>query len=412
MIISRAYKVELKPNNVQRTLLNKSIGCARLSYNWGLNLSIERYKNGESFLGAIGLHKELCKIKKSDYPFIYEVSKLAPQNSLRDLDQAFKNFFRGLKKKQNVGFPKFKSKKNDKKSFRVDGLNIKVGHDFIKLPKISKIRLKESGYIPTENVKYMNATISKEIDRYYVSVSVQEDVNIEDKLIEDIVGIDMGIKELATCSDGEVFHNLKHTKKYERKLKRQQKKLSKKKDGSNNKYKQRMKVAKIHRKIRNSRTDGLHKITSSITKTKCRIVVLENLNVKGMMKNHKLAKAIADASFYEFKRQLQYKTSFYGGQVYLIDRWFPSSKMCSSCGCLKEDLKLSDRTYNCDCGLSMDRDLNAAINIKNYFLKIQHTVSPTEIKAFGETVSLSSNLLEPELVSVNKEMNRNLFASC
>jgi len=386
MIVNRAYKVEIKPNNVQKTFLNKSIGIARLAFNWGLNLCIERYEQGEKYLGAIGLHKELCSIKKTKFPFMYEVSKLAPQNALRDLDVAFKNFFN----RKDVGFPKFKSKKNDKQTFRIDGANIKITSNSIKLPNISSIRLKEHNYIPLGEVKYMNATISKEIDKYYVSVIVREEVDIEDKLIEEVIGIDLGIKELATCSNGEVYHNPKFTKKYERKLKREHRKLSSKKLGSRNRNKQKIKVAKVHRKIRNSRVDNLHKTTSSITKTKCRMIVLEDLNTKGMMKNHKLSKAVADSSFYEFRRQLEYKTNFYGGDTFIIDRWFPSSKTCSCCGTIKEDLTLSDRIYRCDCGFEMNRDLNASINIQNYY-----TVSSTGIKAFGENVRLGSDLSEP-----------------
>jgi putative transposase len=321
---------------------------------------------------------------------MYEVSKSSPQNALRDLDIAFKNFFRGLKKKQKVGFPKFKSKKNTKQTFRIDGLNIKVEGNRIKLPKISWIRLKESDYIPTTKVKYLNATISKEIDRYYISIAVEEEVNIEDKQVEEIIGVDLGIKELATCSNGEVYSNSKFTNKYSSKLKREQRCLSRRQRDSKNKAKQRLVVAKVHRKIRNSRLDALHKTTSSITKTKCRIIVLEDLNVKGMMENHKLAKAIADSSFYELKRQITYKTFFYGGEVHLINRYFPSSKTCSNCGAIKEDLKLSDRTYNCvDCGFSLDRDLNAAINIERFY-----TGSSSEINAFGENVRLGSGLLE------------------
>lgn len=390
MLINRAYKVEIKPNNIQKTFLNKSIGVARLAYNWGLNLCIERYKQSNKYIGAIGLHKELCAIKVAEFPFMYEVSKSAPQNALRDLDKAFSNYFKALKKKQKVGFPKFKSKKNSKQTFRIDGLNIKVEANRIKLPKIGWIRLKESDYIPTTNVKYLNATISKEIDRYYISVAIQEEVNVEDKQVEEIIGVDLGIKELATCSNGEVYANPKFINKYSSKLKREQRCLSKRQKDSKNKAKQRLIVAKVHKKIRNSRLDALHKTTSSITKTKCRIIVLEDLNVKGMLKNHKLAKAITDSSFYELKRQITYKTFFYGGEVHLINRYFPSSKACSNCGTVKEDLKLSDRTYNCsDCGFSLDRDLNAAINIEKYY-----TESSSEINAFGENVRLGSSLLE------------------
>lgn len=301
---------------------------------------------------------------------MYEVSKLAPQNALRNLDKAFKKFFNGIKKKQNVGFPKFKSKKNNKQSFTIDGANIKIQSHCIKLPNCSSIRLKEYDYIPLENVKYLNATISKEIDRYYVSVAVSYESNIESKQIEDVIGIDLGIKELATCSDGTVYHNPKHLKKNKKKLARSQRSLTRKVKGSKNRDKQRIKVAKIYRTIKNSRLDNLHKMTTEITKAKCQVIVLEDLNVKGMMQNHKLAKAVVDSSFYEIKRQLGYKTLFYGGEVYLIDRWFPSSKMCSNCGCIKDDLTLADRVYNCYCGLSIDRDLNASINIKNYYLTL------------------------------------------
>jgi len=407
MIVSRAYKVEIKPNNVQKTFLNKSCGISRLAYNWGLDFVKTSYENGDKYLGAIGLHKELCKIKSTKYPFMYEVSKLAPQNALRDLDKAMKNFFRGVNQGKHIGFPKFKSKRYSKNTFRIDGANIKVSNSHIKLPKISTIRLKENGYIPIKNVKYMNCTISKDIDRWFVSVVVQYDENENKNHIEEVIGIDLGIKELATCSNGDVYHNPKFTKKYERKLKREQRKLSRKKKGSQNRNKQKIKVAKVYRKIRNSRVDNLHKLTSSITKTKCRMIVLEDLNTKGMMKNHKLSKAIADSSFYEMKRQLEYKTKFYGGETFVINRWFPSSKTCSSCGAIKKDLKLSDRIYKCDCGFEMDRDLNASINIQNYY-----TVSSTEFKDYGENVRLGSDLLEPKPSSLSEVVNEheNSFA--
>lgn len=395
MVVNRSYKVEIKPNNVQKTFLNKSIGIARLAYNWGLDLCIKNYKNGIKYLGAIDLHKELCKIKRSDYPFMYEVSKISPQNALRDLDKAFKFFF----KRKDIGFPKFKSKKNQKQTFRIDGNVIKISDSSIKLPKIKEIRLKEKGYIPTVGVKYTSVSISKEIDRYYVSVAVQYEQPTINKSIKDIVGVDLGIKQLATCSNGIVFDNPKFTKQYKGKLKREQRHLSRKKKCSSNRDKQKIKVAKVHRKIKNSRIDNIHKMTSFITKTKCRMVVLEDLNVRGMVKNHKLAGAILDSSFYEIKRQFGYKTKFYGGDIFVIDKWFPSSKTCSSCGNIKKDLKLSNRVYKCDCGLDMDRDLNASINIRNYFIN-NNTVSSTEINAYGESVRLNKSDLLSNLDEV------------
>lgn len=368
MIINRGYMVELKPNDKQRTLFAKSVGCARKAYNWGLDFQINNYKDGNTYINGIGLHKELNKIKKTEFPYMYEISKSAPQNALKNLHNAFIKFFEGLKKKQKVGFPKFKSKHRSRNSFKVDGCDIHINNGTIKLPRIGKVRLKERDYIPVSGVKYMNATISKDVDRWFVSVSVIYEQDIKLKSIEEVIGIDLGIKELATLSNGEVFHNPKNTRRFKNRLNRSQRSLSRRKKGSSNRDKQRIKVAKVHRKIRNCRSDSLHKITSFITKTKCRMVVLEDLNVKGMVKNHKLAKAISDAAFGEFKRQCQYKTVFYGGETFLIDRWFPSSKLCSGCGVIKSDLKLSDRIYNCECGLSLDRDLNAAINIRNYYI--------------------------------------------
>ena len=390
MKINRAYKVELKPNNVQQTFFNKSVGVARLAYNWGLNLSIEQYKsdNKSKFLGAIGLHKELNKLKKDKFNFMYEVSKQVPQNALRDLDTAFTNFFRAIKKGNNkVGFPKFKSKKGSKQSFRIDGDSIKITSTHIKLPKIGLVRLKEHGYIPTiesindteiiQSIKYTSATVSKEVDRWFVSVSVEIEQNtntVLQSIPEEILGIDLGIKELATCSNQQVFSNPKNTRRYQKKLSREQRRLSRKKKGSKNRNKQIIRVAKVHKTISNSRLDNLHKMTSDITKTKCRIVVLEDLNVSGMMKNHKLSKALSDSSFSEIRRQLEYKTIFYGGEVFIINKWYPSSKKCSKCGSIKDDLTLKDRVYQCvdvDCEYHLnpiDRDLNASYNIQDYYI--------------------------------------------
>jgi len=380
MIINRGYKVELKLNNKQRTFFAKSCGCARKAYNWGLDFLIKKHKEDNPYLNDIEMHKELCKIKKTEFPYMYEVSKSAPQNALRNLHKAFTKFFKSIKKKQKVGFPKFKSK-HKKNSFRIDGTNIHVNNGTIKLPKIGKVRLKERDYIPVSDVKYLNATISKDVDRWFVSVNVsyEEDIKtIKDRSIEEVIGIDLGIKELAVLSNGEVFHNPKNTKRFSSRLKRSQRSLSRRQKNSTNRKKQRIKVAKVHRKIRNCRFDSHHKITSSITKTKCRIISLEDLNVQGMVKNRKLSRAISDVAFGEFKRQIEYKTMFYGGEMFLIDRWFPSSKLCSNCGNIKEDLKLSDRIYNCECGLNLDRDLNAAINIENYCINNLCTVSFTE----------------------------------
>jgi len=413
MKINKAYKVELKPNNKQRTLLEKSAGTARFAYNWGLSERIELYKNEKKTLTAIDQHKILCSKKKTEYPWMYEVSKMAPQEALRDLDKAFKNFFRGIKKGQKIGFPKFKSKHKSKQKFSIS-YGFYVSNNEVKIPKVGRVRLKEKGYVPTKDVKINSMTVSKEADKWFVSVQIEENIP-EHKESETVLGIDVGIKELAVCSNGQVFENPKHLKNSKKKLAHAQKNLARKsfnketKKSSNNRNKAKLKVQKIYRRIRNQRLDTIHKMTSNLVKTKPRYIVLEDLNVRGMMKNHKLAGAVGDASFYEIKRQLLYKASWYGGSIIEVDRFFPSSKMCSSCGCLKEDLTLQDRIYTCDCGLSIDRDLNASINLEHCGLdKLKNTVSSTGIKACGESVRPKEDFSPLEAVSMKQEENMSL----
>ena len=410
MKINRAYKVELNPNNKQRTLLGKSVGCARFAYNWGLNGRIELYKSEKKTLTAIDQHKILCSKKKTEYPWMYEVSKMAPQEALRDLDTAFKNFFRGLKQGKKVGFPKFKSKHKDKDSFRIS-FGFYVTNSTINIPKVGCVKLKEKGYIPTKDVKINSMTVSKEADRWYISVQIEQDIPEPTAQIESVLGVDVGIKTLATCSNGDVFENPKFLKKSKKKLAHAQKNLARKKfdketkRSSNNRLKCKLKVQKIYQRISNQRKDTLHKMTCILAKTKPRYIVLEDLNVSGMMKNHKLAGAIGDASFNEIKRQLTYKTSWYGGSIVEVDRFFPSSKTCSVCGCLKEDLTLEDRIYICDCGNVIDRDLNASINLEKYgLIKLNNTDSLSEIKACGESVRLHG-ACDHEAVSAKQEEN-------
>jgi putative transposase len=414
MKINRAYKVELSPNNKQRTLLEKSVGVARFAYNWGLNERIELYKSEKKSLTAIDQHKILCSKKKTEFPWMYEVSKMAPQEALRDLDTAFKNFYRGIKKGQKVGFPKFKSKHKSKQSFSIS-FGFYVTNETINIPKVGYVRLKEKGYIPTKDVKINSMTVSKDADKWFISVQVEQDIPEPSNQIESVLGVDVGIKTLATCSNGETFENNKYLKKSKKKLARAQKNLARKKfnketkRSSNNRNKAKLKVQKIYKRISNQRIDALHKMTSILVKTKPRYIVLEDLNVSGMMKNHKLAGAIGDASFSEIKRQLTYKTAWFGGLVIEVDRFFPSSKMCSVCGCLKEDLTLEDRIYICDCGNVIDRDLNASINLEKYgLIKLKHTDSLSGIKACGESVRPVQVCMIEKAVSVKQEGNLSL----
>lgn len=411
MKINRAYKVELNPSNKQRTLLEKSAGVARFAYNWGLNERIELYKSEKKSLTAIDQHKILCSKKKTEFPWMYEVSKMAPQEALRDLDTAFKNFFRGIKKGQKVGFPKFKSKHKSKQKFSIS-YGFYVSQSEIKVPKIGYIRLKEKGYIPTKDAKVNSMTVSKEAGRWYISVQVEQDIPEPVNQIETVLGVDVGIKMLATCSNGQIFENPKYLKKSKKKLAYAQKSLARKifnkenKRSSSNRNKAKLRVQKIYQRISNQRKDTLHKMTSILAKTKPRYIALEDLNVSGMMKNHKLAGAIGDASFNAIKRQITYKTAWYGGSVIEVDRFFPSSKTCSVCGSLKEDLTLEDRVYACDCGNIMDRDLNASINLEKYgLIKLQSTGSSPGIKACGESVRPVQVCLIEEAVSLKQEEN-------
>jgi putative transposase len=334
---------------------------------------------------------------------------MAPQEALRDLDRAFKNFFRGLKQGKKIGFPKFKSKHKSRQAFSIS-FGFYITNSTINIPKIGQVRLKEKGYIPTKDVKINSITVSKDADRWFASVQVEQEIPESTNHVESVLGVDVGIKTLATCSNGQIFENPRYLKKSKKKLAHAQKNLARKeldretKRSSNNRLKSKLRVQKIYRRIRNQRINALHKMTSILAKTKPRYIVLEDLNVSGMMKNHKLAGAIGDASFNEIKRQLSYKTGWYGGSVVEVDRFFPSSKMCSKCGSLKEDLTLGDRIYICDCGNIIDRDLNASINLERYgLIRLKDTGGFSGIKACGESVRPVQVCLIEEAVSVKQE---------
>ncbi|MEB3282163.1 MAG: RNA-guided endonuclease TnpB family protein, partial [Lyngbya sp.] len=301
---------------------------------------------------AIDLHKWLVAFVKPICPWYYEVSKCAPQQALRNLRKAFDDF-----KKLKKGFPKFKKKgRND--SFYLEG-SIKFESNRIKLPKIGWVKTFER--LPT-GIKPKNVVVSRHADRWLVSFKIETEPMLTPKFI-DVVGVDLGIKTLATLSTGEVFEGAKAYKKLEAKLSRLQYLNRKKTIRSKNWQKAQLQIAKLHRRIANLRKDTLHKLTTYLAKNHSQIVI-EDLNVSGMMANRKLAKAVGDMGFYEFRRQLEYKTELYGSELLIADRWFPSSKTCSNCGTVKESLFLSERVFNCShCNFSCDRDLNAALNL-------------------------------------------------
>lgn len=391
MKILKAFKTELNPNNAQTILLKKNAGCARWAYNWGLTKKKESFDKKEKIPSSIDLHKELVLLKKKEIPWMYESSKCAPHEALRNLDVAFGNFFRNCKKKKKgkKGFPHFKSKHKNKDSFRLHG-SIHVFADRIQLPKIGIVRLKEQNYIP--NAKILSATVSGCAGRWFVSVQMEVEIEQLPKN-NHTIGIDLGIKTLATCSNGEVFDNPKWLRRKEKTLRIRQKSLSRKKKGSANRKKAVRRVAVLHYRIANARKDYLHKITSKIINEN-QVIVLEDLNLSGMVKNHKLVKAISDVGMGEFRRQLEYKAKWYGRQIVIVDRYFPSSKLCSCCGQVKEKLELSERVYSCDCGLKIDRDMNAAINLAN-------TARLSGIQAYGDGSSGMFDSEYTKLLSMN-----------
>ena len=366
----KAYKYRLNPNEEQRIFFEKSFGCARYVYNWGLNLRNEAYQKDEVRLTFVDLCKSLTMLKKcEDSSWLYEVANQSLQQSLRNMDSAFTRFFREKK-----GFPKFKSKKG-KQSFQyVKQVEINFANHKVKLPKIGWVNFyKNREFIG----KIGTVTISKSTTgKYYMSIIVDDGIDLPAKAPinhETSVGIDVGIKDFAVLSNGQVFENPRYLEKAEKRLKVLQKRYSKKQKGSKRQERARLQLAKAHEKVKNCRLDYIHKVTSKIIREN-QTVIIEDLNIEGMMKNHNLAKHIGSASWYEFFRQLQYKAEWNGVNLIRIGRFEPSSKMCL-CGTINKDLKLSQREWDCpNCGRHNDRDLLAAINIKRFGLQEQNLI--------------------------------------
>lgn len=397
--IIRAYKTQVYPNNHQQTLFRMNCGASRWAFNYGLEKKQEAFNKKEKIPYEMELHKELNKLKKTDkLPWAYGVSKCSFQSGLRNCDDAFINFFRrcklGVKEK---GFPKFKSKKNDKQSFKLTGSIVILDGGYIKLPRIGTIKLSEIYYFPT-STKVLSATVSSHANKWFVSINTKEELKNHVE-VDGVVGIDLGIKTLATCSDGTTFENPKALSKKLKRLKRRQRQLSRKKKGSKNRSKAKKKLAKLHYRIANIRKDTLHKATTKIV-SENKGIVLEDLKVSNMMKNHCLAKAISDVGMFEFRRQLEYKAKWYGREIQFANTFYPSSRICCKCGWKDNDLKLSDRTFRCEiCENKIDRDLNASINLKNLYIE-----SSSKINALGDGSSVCSwsNRHSP---SLKKESN-------
>src|SRR6516165_9405306 len=361
--LQRAYNTELAPNNAQIT---EHAGAARWAYHWGLARKQGAYRATDQSPSAIDLHRDLNALKPTHLPWMYEVSKCAPQEALRNLDSAFSHFFRRCQLQQQghlrgkVGYPQRKTKKRGLGSFRLTG-SIVVCADAIQLPRLGRLRLKERDYLPT-TAKILSATVSEQAGHWYVSVLVEQ-AHITPVNRGPVVGVDLGVKTLATLSDGASEPNPRHLRSCLKKLKRLQRSVSRRQKGGCNRTKAVRRLGRLHRKVANQRANTLHHLTSRLAKTKS-TVVIEELHVAGMLKNHHLAQAIGDVGWGEFRRQLAYKAAWYGSRVLVASRWEPSSKTCSGCGWEDEDLTLADRMFCCeDCGQVLDRDLNAAINL-------------------------------------------------
>ena len=375
----KSFKTEINPTVEQKIKINKTIGTCRYVYNFYLSHNKTLHDNGEKFMSgksfSVWLNNEYLP-KNPDKLWIKEVSSKSVKHSIENGCVAFTRFF-----KHQSAFPKFKKKgKSDVKMYFVKNnpKDCRCERHRINIPSLGWVRIKEKGYIPTTKDGYVikSGHVSIKADRYYVSVLVE----IVDKKISNSsnegIGIDLGLKDFAIVSNGKTYKNINKSariKKLEKKLRREQRCLSRKyenlKKGGptqrTNIQKQKLKVQKLHHKIDNIRTDYINKTIAEIVKTKPSYITIENLNVSGMMKNRHLSKAVAAQKFYEFRTKLKAKCDENGIELRVVDRWYPSSKICHCCGAVKKDLKLSDRIYRCDCGYVEDRDFNAALNLRD-----------------------------------------------
>ena len=373
----------LLPNNKQKTKLFQYANTARYAYNWALAREQENYKNGGKFISDCELRKEFTQLKKtSEYTWLNNISNNVTKQAIKDACEAYRNFFKGYTK-----FPKFKSRKHSTPKFYQDNVKIKFTDTHVKVEgfttskkknkqKLNWIKLAEHGRIPTD-CKYTNPRIKYDGINWWITVGIECNVII-DIYQNDGIGIDLGIKDLAICSDKNTYKNVnkfQKVKKLEKRKRRLQRSISRRyeqnKKGesyckTSNIIKREKELLKLNHKLTNIRQNYLHQITSEIVNRKPRFICIEDLNVMGMMKNRHLSKAVQQQKLYEFRRQIEYKAAWNNIPVIIADRWFPSSKLCSCCGNIKKDLKLSDRTYVCGCGNIIDRDYQASLNLKRY----------------------------------------------
>ena len=387
MIIS--IKVRLRPNKKQLTKLFQYAGCSRFAYNWTIVRQQENYKQGNKFLSDNDLRKEFTQLKKrEDYEWLNHISNNVPKQAIKDACNAYKRFFKGQSK-----HPKFKSKKYSKPSFYQANDKIQFTDTHVKIEgfavskkrnkqRLNWIKLCEKGRVPP-NTKYTNPRVTYDGFHWYVSVGI-EIPDSTDIPSNEGIGIDVGIKDLAVCSDGHTYQNINKThkvRKIEKRHRRLQRSVSRRYEKNKkgvcycktcNIIKREVELLKVTKRLTNIRRNHLHQTTSDIIKRKPSFICMEDLNVSGIMKNRHLSKAVQQQGFYELRRQFQYKAERNNILVIIADRFFPSSKLCSCCGNVKTDLKLSERIYRCTCGNTVDRDFQASLNLKAYGENVLH----------------------------------------
>jgi putative transposase len=383
MLVRQAFRYELAPNATQSMALSNHAGAARWGWNWGLAVRRKAWQRRQQPLYAMDLHRLLCRLKRtSRYAWLYEISKCAPQEALRDLDRAYANYWRGRRQGRRVGPPRFKKRGRCPERFRLTGV-IRVEQGIVVLPRIGRVATKEA--TGKFRGRILSATCRREADRWFVSLTVEVTRPDPVGVAGPVVGIDRGITTFAVCSDGTSIQSPRAHARGLRRLRRRSRAVSRKQPGSANRRKAARALARTHQRIRNQRLDALHKATTSLAKAKS-VIVVEDLHVAGMVRNRHLARAIYDQGWAEFQCQLAYKTAWYGSKLLVAPRFFPSSKSCSRCGLVKAALPLAIRVFACEgCGLVIDRDMNAARNLARLVENGLIAASSAEIRnACGE----------------------------
>ncbi|MFQ5979812.1 MAG: RNA-guided endonuclease InsQ/TnpB family protein [Candidatus Heimdallarchaeota archaeon] len=374
---TRGYLFELKVNNTERTLLSQCAGTSRFAWNWGLADRNERYhtkQGNERFTDAMKQHKQLNALKPTGFPWMYNYSKCVPQEALRDLEQAFQNFYQNRKDRKAgkttryVGFPKFKKKGKCKDSFRLTGtIRLIPATKQVQLPRLGKLRLKERPQVPL-SARILSATVSRTADRWYVALQIVEEVpEVTPNGQPLVLGLDPGLSKFATFSNGLEVSNPKWLRTGARKLRRLSRAVSRKLEGSKNRHKAVRRLARFHQRVRACRADHHHKLSAYVTQNHG-VVVTEELHIAWLAKSKHQAKSWADAAHGEFRRQLGYKSAWNGAHYVEVPRFYPSSKLCSTCWFYHKELTLKDRVFACPmCGMMLDRDFNAALNLEQYY---------------------------------------------